>query len=283
MRFAVLPNLEKPQSKDVLARLVAFAKKNEVELLLERRTADYFNFPELGTDNLMARSLDLAISVGGDGTLLTALRRLYSNPVPACGINIGTVGFLADIELAEIEVKLTDFINGKWWVEERHILAGKVMAANGTKLVEGHAVNDIVITKGASARMLHIGLSVAGDMVGVYKADGMIISSATGSTAYSLSAGGPIMHPSVNALVVTPICPHTFTARPMVVPDTHPVGVHITAPHQDIQVAFDSHENFALRPGDMVEVTRADTPLQIVRFEDKSYYSTLSSKLWNNI
>ena len=146
----------------------------------------------------------------------------------------------------------------------------------------GHAINDVVITKGGVARMLQLGLSVGGCRVADYKADGVIVSTATGSTAYSLSAGGPIVNPKVQALLITPICPHTFNVRPMIIAEDDEVHVHIAAVHQDILLTFDGQESFRLLPGDEVIVRRASAPVRIVKFDDKNYYHTLKNKLWRN-
>lgn len=280
--IAVFPNIEKLQSAQVLEQLIAFAQDKPIRLVMSRSQADHFNHPELGIDEIYDAPVDCGLSIGGDGTLLGICRKLYSRNIPACGINIGTVGFLADIELTELERKLEQLIAGEYRIVERTMLHGSIVTG-GSRRFLGHAINDIVITKGGVARMLHLGLSVSGQRVGDYKADGMIVSTATGSTAYSLSAGGPIIHPAVKAFLVTPICPHTFTARPMVVNDTESVSVHIAAVHQDIQVTLDGQESFPLQPGDEVQIRKATNPVQIIKFEDKSYYSTLAGKLWGNI
>lgn len=280
--IAVFPNMEKIQTPQVIDRLVKFAKKKPIRLVMTRSKADLLGYPELGIDEICDAPIDIGLSIGGDGTLLGVCRRIYHRNIPTCGINIGTVGFLADIEPSELERKMDQYLQGKYRIVERTMLHGSVISG-GSKRFLGHAINDVVITKGGVARMLHLGLSVSGHRVGDYKADGMIVSTATGSTAYSLSAGGPIVHPAVKAILITPICPHSFNARPMVINDTESVSVHIAAVHQDIQVAFDGQDSYQLQPGDEVVIRKASNPVQIIKFEDKNYYNTLQSKLWGSI
>lgn len=274
--------MEKIQTPQVVERLIKFAEGRPLKLVMPRSRADLLGYPELGIDDISDIHVDCGMSIGGDGTLLGVCRRLCHRNIPACGINIGTVGFLADIELSELERKMEQYLLGKYRIVERTILHGSVISG-GSKRFLGHAINDVVITKGGVARMLRLGLSISGYRVGDYKADGMIVSTATGSTAYSLSAGGPIVHPAVKAFLITPICPHSFNARPMVVNDTESISVHIAAVHQDIQVAFDGQDSYQLQPGDEVVIRKTSNPMQIIKFEDKNYYNTLQGKLWGSI
>ena len=146
----------------------------------------------------------------------------------------------------------------------------------------GPGVHDVVIGKGGLSRMLSLSMRIDDTMINDYKADGVIVSTATGSTAYSLSAGGPIVNPSVPALLITPICPHTLDARPMIIPDDEEVQIYIAAVHQDIQMTFDGQESFQLLPGDVVYIRKGKNPARIIKFGDKNYYDTLKSKLWGN-
>ena len=221
------------------------------------------------------------MSIGGDGTLLGVCRRYGAMAVPVCGINIGTLGFMADIELSELETKLQKLLDGDYRIEHRLLLAG-FAKSDGEERFLGHAINDVVITKGGVARMLHLGLSINDSHLMDYKADGVIVSSPTGSTAYSLSAGGPIMSPSIQALLVTPICAHTFNIRPLVVGEDDVVHIKIAAIHQDILVTFDGQESFRLLPGDEVTVMKSTVQAGIIKFEDKDYYQILRTKLWKN-
>ena len=281
-KIAVFPNVDKEQSGTMLKRLLDFCADKPVELLLPKDEAVFFGYEELGREDIERSSVDMALSIGGDGTLLGVCRRFGSRSVPVCGINIGTLGFLADIEPDELEKKLAKILEGTYRIEERLLLSGYVREEKGNQRFLGNAINDVVIAKGGVARMLHLGLGINDTKLMDYKADGLIVSSPTGSTAYSLSAGGPIMNPTVKALLVTPICAHTFNIRPLVVDEKDVVHIHIAAVHQDIIVTFDGQESFRLLPGDEVIVKRSSVAAKIVKFEDKDYYKTLRTKLWEN-
>ena len=281
MRIAVFPNVDKPNAGAVLDRIYRFFSEREVQLMLPMDEARFFGCAETyGVENIEQAPADMALSLGGDGTLLGVCHRYGRNEVPVCGINIGTLGFMADIELDELEDRLEKILVGGYYIEQRLLLAGFVKS-NGRERFLGNAINDVVVTKGGMARMLRLGLSINETHLMDYKADGIIVASPTGSTAYSLSAGGPIMNPTIQALLVTPICAHTFNMRPLVVNEHDVIHIHIAAVHQDILVTFDGQESFHLLPGDEVVVRKAQQSARIVKFEDQDYYRILRTKLWN--
>ena len=283
LTIAVFPNIQKENSAMVLRRILKFYKDKAVRVILPMTDAIYFDCMEYGVPDIDKEPFDMGLSIGGDGTLLGLCRSLYKRNIPACGINIGTVGFLADIELADLNSKLDKILKGEYRIEERLVLSGHIKAENEPSRFAGHAINDVVISKGGIARMLHLGVNVCGVLVNDYKADGVIVSTATGSTAYSLSAGGPILDPNVRGLLVTPICAHTLDIRPMVVAEDNVVSIHVKAFHQDIQLTFDGQESFPLLPGDEVIVRKASRPAHIVKFEDVNYYHTLKNKMWSHL
>ena len=281
MRIAVFPNVDKPNAGAVLDRIFRFFSERDVQLMLPMDEARFFGCAETyGVENIEQASADMALSLGGDGTLLGVCHRYGRNEVPVCGINIGTLGFMADIELDELEDRLEKILVGGYYIEQRLLLAGFVKS-NGRERFLGNAINDVVVTKGGMARMLRLGLSINETHLMDYKADGIIVASPTGATAYSLSAGGPIMNPTIQALLVTPICAHTFNMRPLVVNEHDVIHIHIAAVHQDILVTFDGQESFHLLPGDEVVVRKAQQSARIVKFEDQDYYQILRTKLWN--
>lgn len=281
MRIAVFPNVDKPNAGAVLDRIFRFFSERDVQLMLPMDEARFFRCAETyGVENIEQAPADMALSLGGDGTLLGVCHRYGRNEVPVCGVNIGTLGFMADIELDELEDRLEKILVGGYYIEQRLLLAGFVKS-NGRERFLGNAINDVVVTKGGMARMLRLGLSINETHLMDYKADGIIVASPTGSTAYSLSAGGPIMHPTIQALLITPICAHTFNMRPLVVNEHDVIHIHIAAVHQDILVTFDGQESFHLLPGDEVVVRKARQSARIVKFEDQDYYRILRTKLWN--
>ena len=281
--IAIYPNINKDESAQVMERIRSYFadKQDRVRIVMSRSIAEMFNCPEYGIDDFDNEPIDLGLSIGGDGTLLGVCRKLYTRKIPACGINIGRVGFLTDIELTELESRLDNLLNGEYQVVERTVISGSVLS-QGNRRILGHAINDVVIGKGGLSRMLSLSMRIDDTMINDYKADGVIVSTATGSTAYSLSAGGPIVNPSVPALLITPICPHTLDARPMIIPDDEEVQIYIAAVHQDIQMTFDGQESFQLLPGDVVYIRKGKNPARIIKFGDKNYYDTLKSKLWGN-
>ena len=280
LKIGVFPNINKERAKEVLERIFAFYATKDIKLYLPMDRATHFDCAEYGVENIEEIPLDIALSIGGDGTLLGVCRKLGDKEIPVCGINLGTLGFMADIELEELENKLEKICRGDYRIEERLLLAGYVRDGGGKERFLGNAINDVVVTKGGLARMLHLGLSLNQQHFLDLKADGIIVSSPTGSTAYSLSAGGPILNPNIRALLVTPICAHTFNMRPLVVDENDVVHIHVAALHQDILVTFDGQESFSLLPGDEVMVRKSLYTAKIVKFEDKDYYQLLRTKLW---
>jgi NAD+ kinase len=277
--LAVFPNVGKEETQAVLQRIIAFCQSNGVQLMLPKGAAEFFGCEQYSTEHLRKQPFDCAVSIGGDGTFLGVCRNLYGRDIPVCGVNIGTFGFLPDIEVDELEKRLDMILQGQYATEDRMVLSGAVRSGGKSHFL-GHAMNEVVVTKGGVARMLHLGLSVNGCHISDYKADGLIVSTPMGSTAYSLSAGGPIVNPHIKAMILTPICPHSFTIRPMAIDEGDEVGIHIAAVHQDIIVTFDGQESFPLLPGDEVIVRRAHGAVPIVKFKDKDYYQTLLKKLW---
>lgn len=277
--IGVFPNTNKTDADLVLKRIVDFYKTKKVKLLLPQKASDELGYPHLGTENLLEEKIDIGLTIGGDGTLLNACRKVADRDIPVCGINIGRLGFLADIELAELESKLDKILNNDYRIEERLMIAA-IIKREKTMTYVGSAINDIVVTKGGFARMLTLGLSIDDYLVANYQADGLIVSTSTGSTGYSLSAGGPIINPSLKLLLVTPICPHTLNARPMIISQDEEVRINIAASHTDIVLTFDGQDSYCLLPGDEVIVKKSPLIAQIIKFEDKNYYHTMRTKLW---
>ena len=225
--------------------------------------------------------VDLLIVLGGDGTLLAAARLENPRRVPILPINMGGLGFLTSVTLDEMYQVLDEVFSGASRISERVMLGVEV--TRGAHVIERQrALNDAVINKGALSRILDLELTINGEFVCSYKADGLILSTPTGSTAYSLSAGGPIVYPTVEALVVTPICPHTLTNRPLVVPDSARIEV-VVCGTEKMYLTVDGQVGIALEPGDKVGATRAAERPRLVRAARHMYYEVLRDKLkWGN-
>jgi NAD+ kinase len=233
----------------------------------------------------IGKDVDVVIAFGGDGTLLDAASAVAhaGTETPLLGVNLGHLGFLTEVNQSELTASLEALIGGRTEIETRLLLAGHVERASNS--VASHlALNDIVVTRGAFSRMIEIDVEVDGSHVCHVRADGLIVATATGSTAYNLSAGGPIVHPSVDALVLTPIAPHTLTNRPLVLPATARVTLHPAIdPRSEIVLTFDGQYGVPLTAGDAVAVTRAPRVLRLVRTSGRTHFDMLREKLkWGN-
>ena len=227
---------------------------------------------------------DLAVVLGGDGSMLSAARQLAAHGVPLVGINQGRLGFMTDIPVTEMRETLAPMIAGDYEEEHRTMLEGRVkrQAGHGIEtLYETFAINDVVVSRGAGAGMVELRVTVQEQFVANFRADGLIIASPTGSTAYALSAGGPILHPGIAGWVMVPIAPHSLSNRPIVLPDTGEVSIEIVA-GRDASVNFDMHALASLLHGDRICVRRSEHRVRILHPRGWSYYATLRRKLhWN--
>lgn len=267
----IAANPEKSKVPEVVRRFLGFLRRRGLSYLLEEGLKDLFPGTEVGDLGVT----DLVVAVGGDGTILRAARKLRGE-VPILGVNLGRLGFLAEVSAEELEEAFGEVLDGKVKVEER---AGLSAYAEGEG--EGFfAVNDVVLERGASPRMMEVRVFVEGEPLGSYLADGVILSTPTGSTAYSLSAGGPIVHPRLDALVLTPICPHSLSVRPMVLPPDEEVVVRVRSDRgEDMALTVDGQVRCRLHPEDTVRVRMAEDKVKLVAFPDRSFYGVLRKKL----
>ncbi len=229
----------------------------------------------------LPRESDLIVALGGDGTLIGVAGRVAEagSDTPILGVNFGSLGFLTEITLPELYDALEATLAGRATIESRTMLAARTLRG-GAPFADHIVLNDIVITKGALSRIIEISVTVGDAPVTSVRADGLIIASPTGSTAYNLAAGGPIVHPAVDAMLLTPIAPHTLTNRPVVIAGSSEVHVRpIMDDHDEVFVTFDGQSGFPLRPDDLVSVRRAAKPIHIVKSASRSYFDVLREKL----
>jgi NAD+ kinase len=225
--------------------------------------------------------IDLLITLGGDGTLLRGARMVAPHRTPVLGINLGYLGFLTSIAPEELESRLPLLFAGDYWLDTRFTLDARVVSGSGEAEATFVALNDAVLHKGGFARVVRLAMYVGPDRqeVASYSSDGIILSTPTGSTAYSLSAGGPVVDPSVECIIATPICPHTMVVRPLVLPATSEIVVEPLSPTSELILTVDGQDGAGLRPGDRLVVRRGDAVVSLVRFAGQSFFSTLRRKL----
>ncbi len=268
--------------RPVLEEVARFLSQQGLDVSLERETAlntDITEFPALSTDELGAQC-DLAVVVGGDGTMLGFGREMARHGTPLVGINQGRLGFVTDIPIEQYRDTLLPMLTGDYEREHRSMLEGDVWR-EGRCIYEGLAMNDVVVTRAGTASMIEVKIDVGDEFVANLRADGLIVASPTGSTAYALSAGGPILHPGISGWVLVPIASHTLSNRPIVLPDTFAVSIEIVA-GRDISVNFDMHSLAALMHGDRIMVRRSEHQVCFLHPRGWSYYATLRRKLrWN--
>ncbi|MGH9750012.1 MAG: NAD(+)/NADH kinase [Candidatus Polarisedimenticolia bacterium] len=224
------------------------------------------------------RPSDLYVVFGGDGTLLMAARAIAATPRPILGVNLGGLGFLTETGGTEATRALEEVLAGRFDLDRRTTLDVSLLRA-GRTVARQTVLNDVVITKGALARMIELGLTVDRQFVARYRADGLIVATPTGSTAYALSAGGPIVHPSLEALLIAPICPHTLTLRPLALPAASRVEITLRSRHAEVYLTLDGQVGQPLREKDRVRVVRGRLPVLMVRTRRYSYFEVLRHKL----
>jgi NAD+ kinase len=278
-RVGIVAKPDAPRAQGVILELLPWLAARGRAVVFEKETADLVPVV-VGASASKAElpgQVDLLIVLGGDGTLLSMARAVGDLGVPLLGVNLGGLGFLTATTLEEMFPALEAYLGGRMAIEERMLLAARVIR-NGQPLCEYAALNDVVITKSAMSRIIDLSVSVEGRYATAYRADGLIISTPTGSTAYSLSAGGPILFPTMDAVVLTPICSHTLTNRPIVVPGTDRIEVTLLA-DQEVMATMDGQVGVGLREGDSVEIRKAASRIRLVRFPQKDFFSVLRTKL----
>lgn len=256
-----------------------FLRKRGHEVLLAIQTAEHLgvtDFPTRALHDLAADS-DAVVVLGGDGTMLSIARELAPHGAPLIGINQGRLGFLTDITVEDMYGAVAEILSGQYVAEERILLNGQIRRA-GERVFEATAFNDVVVGKGGSGRLIDLEISINSEFVYSQRADGLVVTSPTGTTAYALSAGGPIVHPTLEAVALVPICPHTLSARPIVVSSHSRIELHLTHA-DDARVHFDGQHYFDLEAGDHVWITRASRPVTLLHPHSYSYYDTLRQKL----
>ncbi len=268
---------EHETAANVGIKLSKWLLANGKNIYVEEVIATALNITHFSRQDI-AKHCDISIVIGGDGTFLSVARLIRKSNTPIIGINLGSLGFLTEITLEEMFNTLTDIFNGNYIVDERMMLTASLIR-DQKKLNEYTVLNDVVINKGALARMINLKTFINEKYLTTYKADGLIVATPTGSTAYSLSAGGPILYPNINSFIITPICPHTLTHRPIVVAGDVNIKVELNSQDSDVIITLDGQIGFPLKNNDIITVEKSTQKTFIVKSKRKDYFEVLRNKL----
>jgi len=279
-RIGIYPNLEKKGSPELTARILGWLVERGHHCHLPPCVARLLGFPEscLPLSEWARNGVDFVIVLGGDGTLLAAARAFGPMGIPLLGVNLGHFGFLTELESHDLFAALPLFISGDCKRDERITLTAEVIR-DGRVVYKSTALNEAAVVKGPYGRMTALTLRVHGSEVDTYFADGVIVATPTGSTAYSLSAGGPLMSPEIDAMLVTPVCAHTLYSRSLVLPSSEPCEIEISEPSRSTSLSIDGQEFLALLPGDKIRVYTAGLRVILLRRKEWSFYDLLRRKM----
>jgi len=277
---AIVSKPDKPEVAEILPRLISWLTERGYDVCLDRESAAYVE-PSRGDvvdrGELASKSLQLAIVLGGDGTLLAAARVLATQGVPILGVNLGSLGFLTEVPIDDLYPTLEGIDTGACSIEKRSMLEATVLR-EGQAISQFHALNDVVVSKATIARLASFDLYLRGNFVSSYKGDGLIIATPTGSTAYSLAAGGPILAPSVDAMVISPICPHSLTHRPIVLPDEIEIEVVVGWTCDEAFLSVDGQLGMPLCQGDRLQCRKSPYQTSLLRMR-RTFFDVLRTKL----
>ncbi len=283
-RIGIIAKQNKPEAVPIVRNLVEWLRPKKIEVYIEEEMGKLFRPPLTGPhlNSVMKEDIpthtEMIIVLGGDGTLLSVARLVGDQEVPILGVNLGGLGFLTEITLEELYRVLERVVQGDFVTDERVVLNAAVIR-RGERMVEFTVLNDAVINKGALARIIDLETTINGEYLTTFKSDGLIISTPTGSTAYNLSAGGPIVYPSLHCIIITPICPHTLTNRPIMIPDDVEIRAMLKTKQQEVILTLDGQQGFTLEFEDVVEVRKAEGHILLIKSPYRHYFEVLREKL----
>ncbi|MHB9095302.1 MAG: NAD(+)/NADH kinase [Eubacteriales bacterium] len=277
--IGIIVNLEKQKVLKITNQIVNWlAEHGKKVLVTEAGSESVKHGITTCSEKDLAKEAQCIIVLGGDGTLLNSARTIGVQGIPLFGVNLGQLGFLTEIELPDLIPALEKLISGQYEIEERMMIKACIRR-EGHEVGEFYGLNDAVITKGAFARLIRLKTFVNDEYVEIYPADGLIISTPTGSTAYSLSAGGPLVAPTLELMIVTPICPHTLYSRPMVIDQGSVVRVELQATQAEVMLTIDGQTGFLLKPFDEVIIEKAPFSAKLMKLNQRGFYEILRKKL----
>jgi NAD+ kinase len=267
-----------PEAKSTLQDVVGWLRARSINVIVDTTSAILLGEQEAYQEVPLAMKADVLLILGGDGTMLNAARLAGERGIPILGVNMGGLGFLTEVRLESLYPSLERVFANDFVLDERLMLRTHIHRP-GETVAQGDVLNDVVINKGTLARMIELKIAIQGRFVTNLRGDGLIISSPTGSTAYSLSAGGPIIDPAVHSLILTPICPHTLTHRPLIVPGNAEIEVTLTSKDDGAMATLDGQVGVAIAQGDTVVIQTSEYRTRLIRFPESNYYDVLRAKL----
>ena len=276
--IGILTKPKFPDVKPTLHDVVAWLRERHIDVILDTISAGVLGESGGYQKTQLALKADVLLVLGGDGTMLNAARLAAERGIPILGVNMGGLGFLTEVRLDHLYPSLERVFANDFVLDERLMLRTHVHR-HGETVAQGTVLNDVVVSKGTLARMIELRIAIQGQFVTNLRGDGLIVSTPTGSTAYSLSAGGPILHPAVQCLIVTPICPHTLTHRPLIVPATAEIDITLTSRDDGAMATLDGQVGVAMTQGDTVEIKASEYITKLIRFPESTYYEVLREKL----
>ena len=277
-RAAIISKPQKPEVATLLPELISWLRDHDYESLLDTDSAAYLNQQGINRTELPSHHPGLVIVLGGDGTLLHAARVFAPTNTAILSVNLGSLGFLTEIPLSDLYLTLENWCNGVADIDLRTMMHAALIR-EGQRIREWDALNDVVVAKGTIARMADYTVRIDQQLVATFRADGVIVSTPTGSTAYNLAANGPIVMPAVNCMIVTPICPHLLTIRPMVMPGESSISIRVEGVPNQIVLTVDGQEAVDLLLGDEVQCCRSDYSVRLLRLRPNGLFNVLRSKL----
>ncbi|MEN7973375.1 MAG: NAD(+)/NADH kinase [Verrucomicrobiota bacterium] len=277
-KIGVIVNTKRPRAKGVLAELRRLAEGHGFELYAENAEIAGLLGAEHLSAGLFGETVDVALAMGGDGTVLYTARALHGSNVPIMGVNLGSLGFLTSVGDTEMAQALDALANERCRISVRDVAECRILASD-TVVGEESALNDVVLGWGASSRIVTLKLSIDGEPVGSFMCDGMMVSTPTGSTGHSLSAGGPILHPGIGGFGINVICPHTLSSRPLVVPNSSLIEIEVVNAAKELILSIDGQDEYKMEQGGRITISRSPHPVRFLQLPGFSYFSVLAQKL----
>ncbi len=276
-KIGIICKTGRPEPLEILKEFLPWLSKKGLEVFLDTETASKLNIAGHSRSDI-PKFAEVIVVLGGDGTMLNVSRLVCERGIPILGVNLGGLGFITEVQIEELHDAMEKVLSGECLYEERLMLTAYIHR-HGERIAEYTVLNDVVINKGALARIVDLETYINKTYITTFRADGLIVSTPTGSTAYSLSAGGPVLYPTLDSIVLTPICPHTLTNRPTVLPDDALIEIVLKSQSEDVFLTLDGQVGFSLRKEDVVEVKRSPFKTKLLIPFERDYFQILRTKL----